>query len=172
MLIWVFPVSSLFRTFLCQYRTTWEKEPTTSLEDIMLERDKGRNILSCFCQFILVTSCGCSFLEKKLWKNVNQQWHGECCFQVRLSPSFCLRTTGRAGPQRIWKKQYRMEVAYDETTNQKKKRIIATWGNLLVVPGVHSQRFGGWSKEDLIWFNQLYAEVDEDRKTAAQMEKS
>jgi len=65
-----------------------------------------------------------------------------------------------------------MEVAYDETTNQKKKRIIATWGNLLVVPGVHSQRFGGWSKEDLIWFNQLYAEVDEDRKTAAQMEKS
>jgi len=67
--------------------------------------------------------------------------------------------------------EYKSEVTIDETTNQKKKRK-ATWGKF-TSGAWGSRRFGGWSKEGLIRFNQLYSQVEEDRKkdNAAEVEE-
>jgi len=67
--------------------------------------------------------------------------------------------------------EYKSEVTIDETTNQKKKRK-ATWGKF-TSGAWGSRRFGGWSKEGLVQFNQLYSQVEEDRKkdNAAEVEE-
>jgi len=63
-------------------------------------------------------------------------------------------------------------VTIDETTNQKKKRK-ATWGKF-TSGAWGSRRFGGWSKEGLVRFNQLYSQVEQDRKkdNAAEVEET
>jgi len=62
-------------------------------------------------------------------------------------------------------------VTYDESTNQKEKRK-ATWGKFTSAAW-GSRRFGGWSKDGLVQFNQLYLQVEEDRKkgNAAKVEE-
>jgi len=50
--------------------------------------------------------------------------------------------------------EYKTEVTFDESTNQKKKRK-ATWGKY-TSGAWGSKRFGGWSKDGLLRFNQLY----------------
>jgi len=56
--------------------------------------------------------------------------------------------------------QYKTEVLYNENTNQKKKRK-ATWAKF-ISGAWGSKQFGG-CLEDLLQFNQLYTEVENDR---------
>ena len=82
-----------------------------------------------------------------------------------------LENTGRAGqPKKL--DEYKSEVTIDETTNQRKKRK-ATWGKF-TSGAWGSRRFGGWSKEGLVRFNQLYSQVEQDRKkeNAAEVEET
>ena len=67
--------------------------------------------------------------------------------------------------------EYKSEVTINETTNQKKKRK-AIWGKF-TSGAWGSRRFGGWSKEGLVQFNELYSQVEEDRKkdNAAEVEE-
>jgi len=62
---------------------------------------------------------------------------------MKVLPCLCWRTTRKAGQQKIGGIQ--TAVAYDETTNQKKKRKT-TWGKF-TSGAWGSKRLGGWSKE-------------------------
>ncbi len=55
---------------------------------------------------------------------------------------------------------------------QIKEKRKATWGKF-TSSAWGSRRFGGWSKEGLIQFNQLYSQVEKDRKkgNAAEVEE-
>ena len=54
--------------------------------------------------------------------------------------------------------EYKMEVSYNENTNQKKKRK-ATWGKF-TSGAWGSKWFGGWPKEGLLQFNENYKKIE------------
>lgn len=61
--------------------------------------------------------------------------------------------------------EYKSEVAFDATTNTRKKRKT-TWG-IYTKGATGSRRYGGWSAEGLERFNVLYEKVVQDRRDNA-----
>jgi len=58
--------------------------------------------------------------------------------------------------------KYQKESTFEKGSVKKKKRT-ATFGKY-TQNAYGAKRFGGWTRDGLIWFNELYAEVKADRE--------
>jgi len=144
-----------------------EKKNLPSLDEIMLKRQKEDTFLV-FADTFLSRVVGMAFWRKHCAKLPISE------MATISDEAFTLLLLENYWDQWSTKNldEYKSEVTIDETTNQKKKRK-ATWGKF-TSGAWGSRRFGGWSKEGLVRFNQLYSQVEQDRKkdNAAEVEET
>ena len=144
-----------------------EKKNLPSLDEIMLKRQKEDTFLV-FADTFLSRVVGMAFWRKHCAKMPISE------MATVSDEAFTLLLLENYWDQWSTKNidEYKSEVTIDEATNQKKKRK-ATWGKF-TSGAWGSRRFGGWSKEGLVRFNQLYSQVEQDRKkeNAAEVEET
>ena len=134
-----------------------EKKTLPTLEEIMLKRDKEETFFV-FADTFLSRVVGVAYWRKHCAKMTIRDMAtiSDEAFALLLLENYWESWSTKNV------EEYKTEVAFDESTNQKKKRK-ATWGKY-TSGAWGSKRFGGWSKDGLQRFNQLYTEVQKDRE--------